>query len=104
MRAISDDRSLLAPVLILAGLTIVAAVISAAYIWLLGRSAERIVLGVRLGLGARLLRLRVADLDRYRAGDLVARMTSDTTLLRSAVSQGRWSASPEPCRWSARSS
>lgn len=88
IEALSDDRSLLAPVLVLGGLTIFAAVISAAYIWLLGRSAERIVLGVRLGLGARLLRLRVPDLDRYRAGDLVARMTSDTTLLRSAVSEG----------------
>jgi ABC-type multidrug transport system fused ATPase/permease subunit len=88
IEALAGGGSLLAPILVLGALTVVAAGLSAAYIWLLGRSAERVVLGVRLGLGAHLLRLRVADLDRHRPGDLVARMTSDTTLLRSAVSDG----------------
>jgi ABC-type multidrug transport system fused ATPase/permease subunit len=88
IEALSAGTSLLTPVLVLAGLTVIAAVLSAAYVWVLGRTGERIVLSLRLGLGARLLRLKVADLDRHRSGDLVTRMTSDTTLLRAAVSDG----------------
>ncbi len=55
-------------------------------LWLLERTAERVVLGVRRDLAARLLRLRLSALDREALGDSVARATSDSTLLGSVAS------------------
>ncbi|MFF3147022.1 ABC transporter ATP-binding protein, partial [Streptomyces sp. NPDC057927] len=43
---------------------------------------------VRRGLVHRLIRLRVAELDRRAPGDLIARVTSDSTLLKSAATEG----------------
>jgi ABC-type multidrug transport system fused ATPase/permease subunit len=50
--------------------------------YLLRRTAESVVLTARLGLVSRLLRLRITAVDRSEPGDLMARVTSDTTLLR----------------------
>jgi len=50
--------------------------------YLLRRTAESVVLTARLGLVSRLLRLRISAVDRSEPGDLMARVTSDTTLLR----------------------
>ncbi len=55
-------------------------------LWLLERTAERVVLGVRRDLAGRLLRLRLSALDREALGDSVARATSDSTLLGSVAS------------------
>jgi ABC-type multidrug transport system fused ATPase/permease subunit len=85
---LGQGRSLLGPVALLTGLTIGAAVLSTAGTYLLGRTAETVVLTARERLISRLLRLRVAALDRLRPGDLLSRVTSDTTLLRSVSTYG----------------
>jgi ABC-type multidrug transport system fused ATPase/permease subunit len=86
IEALADDRSLLTPLLVLGGLVLFSAAIVAVELWLLERTAERVVLGVRRDLAARLLRLRLSALDREAPGDLVARATSDSTLLGSVAS------------------
>jgi ATP-binding cassette subfamily C protein len=48
----------------------------------LRRTAESVVLGARRALSSYLLRLRITAVDRSEPGDLMARITSDTTLLR----------------------
>ncbi|MEZ3180943.1 ABC transporter ATP-binding protein/permease [Streptomyces pimonensis] len=55
--------------------------------FLLERMGEGVVRQLRLGLVDRLLRLEMRAYDRHRGGDLVSRVTTDTTLLREAVSQ-----------------
>ena len=83
--ALSADRPLTGPVLALAALVVLAAALGMANSYVLGRTAERVVRDVRDGLAARLVRLRVAELDRSSPGDLVSRTTADSTLLRSAA-------------------
>ncbi|WP_020670108.1 ABC transporter ATP-binding protein [Amycolatopsis nigrescens] len=56
--------------------------------YLLERTSEGIVLGLRLGLIARLLGLRMRVYDRHRLGDLISRASTDTTLLRDVVAFG----------------
>ncbi|GAB2785659.1 ABC transporter ATP-binding protein [Streptomyces daliensis] len=55
--------------------------------YLLAHTAESVVRGARRQLVARLLRLKVSELDRSEPGDLMARVTSDTTLLRQITTQ-----------------
>ncbi len=50
--------------------------------YLLRRTAESVVLTARHGLVGRLLRLRIPALDQTDPGDLMSRVTADTTLLR----------------------
>jgi ABC-type multidrug transport system fused ATPase/permease subunit len=88
IEALGADESLAGPILILSGLVVVSAVIIAVHLWLLERTAQRIVLGARRGLAGRVLRLRMPELDRLAPGDLVARATSDTTLLGEVTSTG----------------
>jgi ABC-type multidrug transport system fused ATPase/permease subunit len=80
--------SLAGPVALLAGVTIGGALLSMAGIYVLGRTAESVVLTARERLIARLLRLRVSALDRLKPGELLSRVTSDTTLLRSVSTYG----------------
>jgi ABC-type multidrug transport system fused ATPase/permease subunit len=86
IEALADDESLLVPLLVLGGLVAFSSVIVAANFWLLERTSERIVLGTRRELATRLLRLRLSALERAAPGDLVARATSDSTLLGSVSS------------------
>ncbi|MEV8476343.1 ABC transporter ATP-binding protein [Streptomyces sp. NPDC051173] len=71
----------------LAALVLAAVLITTAGSYLLERTAEGVVRTTRERLAARVLRLPVADMDRQRPGDLVARLTSDTTQLRAAAGQ-----------------
>ena len=50
--------------------------------YVLRRTAETVVLAARRGLVARLLRLRSSAVERHEPGDLMSRVTADTTLLR----------------------
>jgi ABC-type multidrug transport system fused ATPase/permease subunit len=86
IEALGGEESLLEPLLVLGGLVAFSAVIVAANFWLLERTSERIVLGARRELAARLLRLRLGALDLHAPGDLVSRATSDSTLLGSVSS------------------
>ena len=85
---LGQRRSLVGPVVLLTGLMIGGALLSAAGIYLLGRTAESVVLTARERLISHLLRLRVGALDRLKPGDLLSRVTSDTTLLRSVSTYG----------------
>jgi ABC-type multidrug transport system fused ATPase/permease subunit len=88
IEALAADDSLTKPLVILSVLVIVAAIVTAGHYWLLERTAQRIVLRARRGLTGRVLRLRMGELDRLAPGDLVARATSDTTLLGEVSSTG----------------
>ncbi|SDJ45185.1 ABC transporter ATP-binding protein [Streptomyces indicus] len=55
--------------------------------YVLERTAESVVLAARRSLIGRLLRLRVSAVDRMQPGDLMSRVTSDTTLLRAVTTR-----------------
>lgn len=55
--------------------------------YVLERTAESVVLAARRTLVGRLLRLRLAEWERVPPGDLMSRVTSDTTLLRAVSTQ-----------------
>ncbi|MEV2253900.1 ABC transporter ATP-binding protein [Streptomyces sp. NPDC050147] len=73
--------------LLLAVLFVVEAATGAVGRFVLERMGERVVRQLRHGLVARLLRLEMREYDRHRTGDLISRVTADTTLLREVVSQ-----------------
>jgi ATP-binding cassette subfamily B protein/ATP-binding cassette subfamily C protein len=68
MDALADGQSLTNPVTVLAVLLVISALLAAAYTYLLDRTAEKIVFSVRRTLIARLLRLRVPELDLRAPG------------------------------------
>jgi ABC-type multidrug transport system fused ATPase/permease subunit len=86
--ALGRHRPLLGPVALLAVLLVGGALLNATGSYLLGRTAESVVLTARQGLSRQLLRLPMGVLDRLRPGDLLSRVTSDTTLLRSVSTFG----------------
>jgi ABC-type multidrug transport system fused ATPase/permease subunit len=85
---LGSGRSLLGPVALLTALAVGGALLTAAGTYVLGRTAESVVLTARQRLISQLLRLPVGALDRLKPGDLLARVTSDTTLLRSVSTYG----------------
>jgi ABC-type multidrug transport system fused ATPase/permease subunit len=85
---LGQHRALLGPVMLLTALLIGGALLNAAGAYLLGRAAESVVLTARQRLVGQLLRLPVGALDQLKPGDLLARLTSDTTLLRSVTTSG----------------
>ena len=86
--SLGQHRSLVGPVALLTALAVGGALLSAAGTYLLGRAAESVVLSARHGLISQMLRLRVGALDHLKPGDLLSRVTSDTTLLRSVSTYG----------------
>ena len=88
IEALAADEALARALVILGALVVVGTLISLVHFWVLERTAQRIVFEARRGLGARLMRLRVPALDSQPPGDLVARATSDTTLLGEVTSSG----------------
>ncbi|NUT10265.1 MAG: ABC transporter ATP-binding protein [Nonomuraea sp.] len=86
--AFGKDQSLAAPLLGLTVAVLVGAVVSAGGNYLMERTGEGVVLGARRKLVDRMLRLRVGDVDRLKPGDLMSRVTSDTTLLRAVLTNG----------------
>ncbi|MBB6351941.1 ABC transporter ATP-binding protein [Nonomuraea muscovyensis] len=86
--AFGQDRSMAGPLIGLSVAVLVGAVVSAGGNYLMERTGEGIVLGARRRLVDRMLRLKVADVDRLKPGDLMSRVTGDTTLLRSVLTNG----------------
>src|SRR5690349_24894925 len=64
------------------GLVVANAVLGAVGSYVLQRTAESVVLAARRRLVDRLLGLTISGLDRSEPGDLMSRVSSDTTLLR----------------------
>ncbi|MFJ6730110.1 ABC transporter ATP-binding protein [Streptomyces sp. NPDC091281] len=79
---LSDDRPITGALLLLSVLVLANAALGALGSYVLRRTAESVVLGARRALSSYLLRLRISAVDRSEPGDLMARVTSDTTLLR----------------------
>lgn len=79
---LSHDRAITGALLIMSGLVVANAAVGALGSYVLRRTAESVVLGARRALSSYLLRLRITAVDRTEPGDLMARITSDTTLLR----------------------
>ncbi|MEU1376220.1 ABC transporter ATP-binding protein [Streptomyces triculaminicus] len=75
------------PVLVLSSLVIAGAVLAGVGHYLLQCSAESAVCAARRRLADRILRLRVPVVEDTEPGDLIARVTSDTTLLRQTAPQ-----------------
>lgn len=74
------------PLLAVLGVVFLAqAVLDALGRYWLERSGEGIVLGLRVRLVDRLLRLPMRQYDRHRLGDLLSRTSGDTLLLRDAI-------------------
>lgn len=85
---LGSGRGVLGPVLLLTALLVVGAALTGLNTWLQQRTSEQVVRGVRRGMIHRLIRLRISELDRRPPGDLAARVTSDSTLLQNAATDG----------------
>jgi ABC-type multidrug transport system fused ATPase/permease subunit len=86
LNALAADTSMTRPIVLLAVLTVVSVIAMLVQWVVLGRVAEHVVFDVRVALVARFLRGRVGDVTSRAAGDLVSRATTDSLLLREAVS------------------
>ncbi|MFG1839291.1 ABC transporter ATP-binding protein [Micromonospora sp. NPDC049175] len=82
---VTGGTSFAEPMLLLAALLVAGALIGAGGMYLLEATAESVVLDARRRLIDRLLRLRVGVMDRAEPGDLLSRVTGDTTQLRAAA-------------------
>ncbi|WP_409474720.1 ABC transporter ATP-binding protein [Streptomyces sp. HC307] len=79
---LGHDRAITGALVAMSALVVANAAVGALGSYVLRRTAESVVLGARRALSSYLLRLRIAAVDRTEPGDLMARITSDTTLLR----------------------
>jgi ABC-type multidrug transport system fused ATPase/permease subunit len=73
---------------LLVGLFAAQALVRAVVQYVLARTGEGIVLGIRLNLIDHLLRLHLSAFDKCRIGDLISRTSADTTALRRVVAEG----------------
>ncbi|MFC0553934.1 ABC transporter ATP-binding protein [Planotetraspora thailandica] len=85
--AFGKGEALVAPLVVLSVAVLVSALVAAAGRYVLERTGEGIVFGSRTSLVERILRLRVPDVDRLKPGDLLSRVSSDTTLLRAVCTE-----------------
>ncbi|MFE7665743.1 ABC transporter ATP-binding protein [Streptomyces celluloflavus] len=83
--ALTAHRPLLGPVAVLVLVLLAQAVIGAFAAFLLERTGERFVLGMRTGLVSHLLRIQMRAFDQLRVGDLMARASTDVAALREAL-------------------
>ncbi|MEJ7650766.1 MAG: ABC transporter ATP-binding protein [Nakamurella sp.] len=86
--SVGGSGSLVTPAAWLVAAVLGAAVAGAIQQFLLERTAEGVVLSARRRLVSHLLRLPIAVYDTRRAGDLVSRVGSDTTMVRTALTGG----------------
>jgi ATP-binding cassette subfamily B protein len=84
---LGEGRHLVPHLLVLTVVLALSTVFSYVQAVLLGRSSEGIVLAARSGLAHRVMTMPWPRMSSFARGDLVARMMSDTALLRDASSQ-----------------
>ena len=87
LKAVRTGGSVLEPAALLVALFALDAAFSGLQGYLMGRTGEGVVFGVRRALVGRLLRMTVPEHDRRRTGDLLSRVGTDTTLLKAALAQ-----------------
>ncbi len=85
--AVTNGQPIWGLVALLVLLFVVGAGLSGVQGYVLGKSGEGIVFGLRRSLVGHLLRLPVGAHDRLRIGDLLSRVGNDTTLLRTALTE-----------------
>lgn len=83
--SLGAGASLTGPLLILGAVVLVGALIGALGEYIMQRTAESVVVRTRVNLVSHILRLRLSAFDTAQPGDLMSRVTSDTTLLREAA-------------------
>jgi ATP-binding cassette subfamily C protein len=79
---LGQDKAITGVLVLMTGLVVANAGVGALGSYVLRRTAESVVLTARHRLVSHLLRLRISAVDRTEPGDLMSRVTSDTTLLR----------------------
>ncbi|MGW5735089.1 MULTISPECIES: ABC transporter ATP-binding protein [Streptomyces] len=84
---LGSDDSITGIILLLTALVVLGTAIESVGAYVLERTAESVVLAARRTLIGRLLRLRLPEVERTQPGDLMSRITSDTTLLRAVTTQ-----------------
>ncbi|MET9685790.1 ABC transporter ATP-binding protein [Streptomyces coeruleorubidus] len=84
---LAHDRAITGALLAMSALVVTNAAVGALGSYVLRRTAESVVLDARRSLSSYLLRLRIPAVDRTEPGDLMARITSDTTLLRTVTTE-----------------
>ncbi|MER6913032.1 ABC transporter ATP-binding protein [Streptomyces sp. NPDC000594] len=84
---LGEDESITGVLVGLTALVVLGTAIEALGGYIMARSAESVVLAARRSLIGRLLRLRLPEMERSQPGDLMSRITSDTTLLRAVTTQ-----------------
>ncbi|MFD4370733.1 ABC transporter ATP-binding protein [Streptomyces sp. NPDC058486] len=84
---LGHDEPITSILLILTALVVFGTAVEAVGSYVLERTAESVVLAARRSLIGRLLRLRLPEVERTQPGDLMSRITSDTTLLRAVTTQ-----------------
>ena len=82
---LSRHHGLSGPITAMCGLMLADAALGAAGGYVLLRVADSVVLSTRRNLASQLLRITVGAFDASEPGDLMARATADTTLLRGVV-------------------
>ncbi len=85
---LSASRPVAGPLALIVGLFLAEALTEAVRNCLLGRIGEGVVLRLRTLLVARLLRWPTAAHERHRSGDLISRLSGDTTAVRWALTGG----------------
>lgn len=83
--SLGAGESLLTPLVILGAVVVAGALIGALGEYVMQRTAESVVVRTRINLVSHILRLRLSAFDTAQPGDLMSRVTSDTTLLREAA-------------------
>ncbi|MFI1597604.1 ABC transporter ATP-binding protein [Streptomyces venezuelae] len=84
---LGGDDSIAGILILLTALVVLGTAIESVGAYILERTAESVVLAARRTLIGRLLRLRLGEVERTQPGDLMSRVTSDTTLLRAVTTQ-----------------
>ncbi len=84
---LADGRSVAWALVVMTALVLANAAVGGVGGYVLRRTAESVVLTARRGLVSRLLWLRISVVDRHEPGDLMARVTADTTLLREVTTE-----------------
>ncbi|WP_405802134.1 ABC transporter ATP-binding protein [Streptomyces sp. NBC_01506] len=84
---LGEDSSITGILLLLTALVVLGTAVESVGAYILERTAESVVLAARRSLIGRLLRLRLPEVERTQPGDLMSRVTSDTTLLRAVTTQ-----------------
>ncbi|MEU1077701.1 MULTISPECIES: ABC transporter ATP-binding protein [unclassified Streptomyces] len=84
---LGGDEPVAGVLVLLTALVVLGTVVESCGAYVLERTAESVVLAARRSLIGRLLRLRLPEVERLPPGDLMSRVTSDTTLLRAVTTQ-----------------